>query len=294
MNWNTKSLVRLYPPEWRERYADEFLALLEQRPYTFGNWIDVLLGAIDANLRPQISDNFNPALNLITNRLRTSIMVGFCAYIAFIVAGLAFYGMLDDSPFIPAMQGNFEFRSAWFTVECAAVIALLAVTIGGLPLVLAVLRQGVLAKRRDLLLLLFIPVVAFVGLISFWIGTALILALFGLEGKAIAPIFGSLLLCVWGTAFVIAAIFSVGSVWVALARSRVNVRFYRFARVPTVVATIAMAIMLVGTLAWGLLADLQVHAAFVDSLLGWLLIVATMAIATVVAGVVSVRATAIA
>jgi len=43
------SLVRLYPHGWRDRYGDEFEAVLEQQPASFGLLIDVLLGAIDAH-----------------------------------------------------------------------------------------------------------------------------------------------------------------------------------------------------------------------------------------------------
>jgi hypothetical protein len=43
-----KWLVRLYPPAWRERYEDEFLALLEARPITPAIALDVFRGAADA------------------------------------------------------------------------------------------------------------------------------------------------------------------------------------------------------------------------------------------------------
>jgi hypothetical protein len=43
-------LVRLYPRAWRDRYGDEFQALLEQQSATVGRVADVVLGAIDAHL----------------------------------------------------------------------------------------------------------------------------------------------------------------------------------------------------------------------------------------------------
>jgi hypothetical protein len=46
-------LVRLYPKAWRDRYEDEFLALLEARPPTTRDMLDVVLGAVDAHLHPQ-------------------------------------------------------------------------------------------------------------------------------------------------------------------------------------------------------------------------------------------------
>jgi hypothetical protein len=47
-------LIRLYPAAWRERYGEEFLALLEARPPTPGDRFDIVRGAIDARLHPQV------------------------------------------------------------------------------------------------------------------------------------------------------------------------------------------------------------------------------------------------
>ena len=48
------ALIRLYPAAWRERYEDEFLALLEARPPTLGDRFDIVRGAIDARIHPQV------------------------------------------------------------------------------------------------------------------------------------------------------------------------------------------------------------------------------------------------
>lgn len=44
-------LIRLYPAVWRDRYGDEFEALLEERPIGPFDVADIILGAIDARLR---------------------------------------------------------------------------------------------------------------------------------------------------------------------------------------------------------------------------------------------------
>jgi hypothetical protein len=46
-------LVRLYPRAWRDRYEDEFLALLAERPPTLGDLVDTVRGAVDAHMNPQ-------------------------------------------------------------------------------------------------------------------------------------------------------------------------------------------------------------------------------------------------
>lgn len=51
MTW----LLRLYPRSWQQRYADEFSAVLESQPLSAPVVFDVLLGALDAWLRPQLA-----------------------------------------------------------------------------------------------------------------------------------------------------------------------------------------------------------------------------------------------
>ena len=44
-------LIRCYPARWRARYGDEFEAILEERPLGPFDVTDILLGALDAQLR---------------------------------------------------------------------------------------------------------------------------------------------------------------------------------------------------------------------------------------------------
>lgn len=47
-------LLRLYPRAWRERYGDEFLALVGDRPLGLPQLIDIVSGAIDAHLSSDV------------------------------------------------------------------------------------------------------------------------------------------------------------------------------------------------------------------------------------------------
>jgi hypothetical protein len=59
MNW----LLHLYPAPWRERYGEEFGAVLSSQRASAGLIVDVLAGAIDAHLHPQIqSSNSKPII----------------------------------------------------------------------------------------------------------------------------------------------------------------------------------------------------------------------------------------
>lgn len=49
----TSLLIRLYPRRWRARYAEEFASILEERPLGPFDVADILLGALDAHLRPR-------------------------------------------------------------------------------------------------------------------------------------------------------------------------------------------------------------------------------------------------
>ena len=46
----TSLLIRCYPTRWRDRYGDEFAAVLEERTLGPFDVADILLGALDAHL----------------------------------------------------------------------------------------------------------------------------------------------------------------------------------------------------------------------------------------------------
>ena len=65
-------LVRLYPRAWRDRYEDEFMALLAERPLSPGDVVDSVRGAVDAHLHPQWGDEPQP----FTHRLPGLLALG--------------------------------------------------------------------------------------------------------------------------------------------------------------------------------------------------------------------------
>src|SRR6266568_2903211 len=93
----------------------------------------------------------------------------FCAYISFVLAGAAFYGMVDDSPFVPLMNRNPALLLSWLVVAGASGIALLAVVVGGLPVGFAVVKRALQVERRNLLLLL-VPFISLGALIATAVG----------------------------------------------------------------------------------------------------------------------------
>ena len=84
-----RGLVRLYPAAWRDRYEEEFLALLEARPPTLGDRFDIVRGAIDARLHPQVHrpdapvpDEDGASSRVIARRLGFGAMAGAAIWLA--------------------------------------------------------------------------------------------------------------------------------------------------------------------------------------------------------------------
>jgi hypothetical protein len=308
-----QTLLRLYPFRWRERYGDEFLALLEQQSVTPSVIFDVALGALDAHLRAHLSPVGETVGERAMQRLRalrTTALTLFCAYIIFVVAGLAFYGMVDDSAFIPAMDAHVSLSACWLIIEAGAAVSLAAVVAGGLPIGLATLAFALAHKRRDILRLLAVPALA-LGIQALFFGllVASFRHLFPLPlpvanvGAGESPRIGNdLLVAVNDILFLIGAIASTVAVTMAVTRSeigtqrvralgvRVVIEPYRFALLPATIAVLAMAVTVGGVISWGIVAhQVASHTFTLGTLLIWLAIVGAMALATLVAAIGAAR-----
>jgi hypothetical protein len=53
--WLLKGLLMLYPPRWRRRYGAEVAELIAARPFSIVAALDLVAGAIDAWLNPQLA-----------------------------------------------------------------------------------------------------------------------------------------------------------------------------------------------------------------------------------------------
>ena len=263
-------LVRLYPRGWRERYGDEFEALLEECLHSPLDMLDVALGALDAHLGFTHETNWR-LLNMV-NKLRTTILIVFAAYIGFVIGGLSLFGLVDDSPAVKLMKTDAALAAAWTTIEAASVIALLAVVAGGMPLAVTVIRRALTSSRRDLRLLL-VPVFAFLALVLYGIFLASVasgwLQIPGVIRSVTPdkfPIGNRLVLGGFMLVFVLGAIASTVAVWKVIANTDIeestvqalgqtaSIKLYRYAFVPAVITTLGMFVMLAGTLTFGWLA----------------------------------------
>jgi hypothetical protein len=97
----------------------------------------------------------------MAQRLQRAQIILFCAYIAFVVAGLSFAKMTEYDDFAEATR-DFPLIGAAFTTRgVGAYVALAAVLIGGLPLALAAARNALATRRWGILALLAVPALAF-------------------------------------------------------------------------------------------------------------------------------------
>lgn len=292
-----RSLVRLYPHTWRERYEDELLAMLEQRPLSFTDGANLFFGAIDAQLHPHLGTAGMSLYERIFHMfatLRRSLLTIFCAYVGFILAGWAFQKMTEYDDFVAAARTNSVVGLSFNLVVIGAVAALLAVLAGGLPIAVAVIRSALAQKRRGTLFLLAVPFLAF----GVFLGTTLFLEALAHQGSHLSPV-GQVFLGhgLFVGSLIAAAIASAGAVCFAVARSEIPEKLLRFAVLPSILATISMALVLAATITWGLgLRDgaPQLFAGN-DGIVGssttgtWLGIVIAMAIATILATISLMR-----
>jgi hypothetical protein len=300
-------LINLYPRLWRERYGEEFDALLEECLHSPLDALDIFLGALDAHLEFPYEMNWR-LMNML-NKLRTTILLVFAGYIGFIIGGMSLYGMVDDSPMAVLMKTDAPLFAAWVTVEVGAVIALLAVVIGGLPIAWTVIRRALTSAREDLRLLL-VPVFAFLALVVY-AGFMALIAFKYLQIPGVAPVvspdnfpLGNRLLISGGRlVFLAGAIASTAAVWKVISKTdakestfkafghQTSIKLYEYAFIPSVITSLAMLLMLIATITWGWLvfaATPQVFAENWGLLLGnttgsFTIIILVMAVSTAVA-----------
>jgi hypothetical protein len=300
-------LIQLYPRTWRERYSEEFDALLEECLHSPLDALDIFLGALDAHL--ELTHEMNWRLMNMINKLRTTILIVFAAYIGFVIGGLSLYGLVDDSPAAALMKTDANLRAAWQTIEIGSVISLLAVVIGGLPIALTVIRRALASSRQDLRLLLT-PALALLALVIYGGFLALIaggrLQLQGVAPRVSAddfPIGNRILLGGFMLVFVLGAIASTAAVWRVISNTEAeegtfkvlgrttSVSLYKYAFPPAVVAALGMLLMLAGSLAFGWLAHASLPQWFSENsglllsntTLSYGITIAIMALSTVAA-----------
>jgi hypothetical protein len=225
------------------------------------------------------------------NRLRTTTVIVFCAYIGYVVAGLIFGKMVEYDDFQNLIDHNAQVGLSYNLLYAGAWISLLAVLVAGLPIAYAAARQAIATNHKRRLWLFAVPPVSFV----IWMGYTLIVT-HTMTGKlSQAWVLGGQGL--FAGLFLLAAIASAGAVSLLVLRSEIDQRFFRFARIPAVITTLAMALTMFSILFWGIATRAAAPDLFIehngifdgDTTQTWMLVLITMAIAVLVAAAALLR-----
>lgn len=141
-------LLQCYPRVWRERYADEATAILEERPVTFFTLFDLFLGMLDAHLH---TDLLTERKFRMLQCLRNSQITIFCSSIFFAMCWFIYTCLSLNIPgesnlwklpswYYPTYTPNYDVT---FTViSIAGFLAIVCSLIGAIAFVRVTLRQA--------------------------------------------------------------------------------------------------------------------------------------------------------
>jgi len=299
--WAHRKLLLIQPPAFRREYGLSITQVFRQTcldayhangaPGVVRLWLpacgDVLLGAL-AEYRVLFLGILKGSSHMVQYRRSASLIFG--AFIAFVIAGIGFqksgeYIMQTSLPdTYPLLAISYN------AMMGGAVVALLAVLVGGVPIALAALRYAIAHRRGDILARFAVPPVALLVIIA---GGFIVIS-YNIGGNAAATIHTPARFAAIGglaVLFILGAVASTYAVLDAIARAEISEGLLRFALIPGVVATIAMVVMVLAHLLWSFTLWQNAPDIFwgddgllaTSTLVGMIIQVVVMVVATIVA-----------
>jgi hypothetical protein len=149
-------LIGLYPRPWRDRYEEELLLLISERPPTIGDRFDLIRGALDARLHPQVRTSAEaPTPSPVPDGdLRVARRLGMAAIVGAILWPAAFV-VMATGPLVYDGDGAYRDGGAALPIFTLAVVLLAGGLIGQaiqLPANARLARGGALAAIPFLVL----------------------------------------------------------------------------------------------------------------------------------------------
>lgn len=124
-------LIALYPRDWRDRYGDEFLALLADRPPDPIERLDIIRGALDARLHPQVQGSRGTPDAPAPAR-RWAVRAGWLTLIGGLL-WLAALAIAVNGPVVVEAEGTYRDGSAalplWFVAILLLGVGLIALAL---------------------------------------------------------------------------------------------------------------------------------------------------------------------
>jgi hypothetical protein len=205
--------------------------------------------------------------------------------------------MLDDSPFIPLMRSTPVFRLAYQGFLGGTGVVLLSTLAGGFVILWDIFRWAISRKRRDILLLFFVPVVAFlvVAFLAYCLSFPLESTLSGWMRGGIDQSLGCLFLLI--STICVYSILGKGELEDQQEASRSSIS-YKVEMLAPLCVTLGMVIASVSAVMWGFMAGDFAPRIISNSKWGlfhmstlpfYVIIVLIIVIATAISGVVAVQ-----
>ena len=273
-------LVACYPRAWRDRYGDEMSELLGAHRVTWWTLLDLLAGALDAHLHAGLVPG---RMISVLQRLRSSELLIFCAFIAFGIPWLGLQRLPDPLQFWnPAVASHPEVGLSFLIARLAGQVAFLAVLAGGLPVVFVALRQALRTRQGAVLR----PFALATGALVVIVVATGILALTrpAMSDMRVVAIAGLIWLIIFFAGLVVATLAAV----VGATRSEPDGRLLRYALWPARVVVVAMLVTLLAVVAITLQIQTAVPSLFASQDVGLFLLemaIVAMALTTGLAAV---------
>jgi hypothetical protein len=260
--WVYRRLLVLHPAAFRRMYGADIVQVLRAtcwQAYRQASavgvmrlWPGALLDLVRGALAEHAELLFSSAKGSpIMVAYRRSAGAVFAAYIAFVLAGIGFAKMSEEVMKSSLPTAHPILAVAYWAVAVGAMVSVLAVVVGGVPLAFAALRYAWANGRRDILARFAVPPLALLVIIA----AASIVLHFNIGGNTEATIHTpARILAIGGLValFIAGAAASVWAVLDAIARSEVAAPLVRFTFVPGVVTLVAMVGMLLASLVWAI------------------------------------------
>ncbi len=260
-----RSLTRLYPRAWRDRYGEEFEAFLETHPSTLQAVGDVVGSAFHA--RVCLLDAFT-----MDSRQRSLVMMTY-AYLA-AAAGVNFYFSVDDTPLAEAMRSHAALSMSFRLVAKSSFLAFATVVAVAVPVAFRMLRVAFTERRWDVVGRLAVPpaaaliTVAWMAAASIWTGTHWVPMPWDVAGDWNAPADWPPLGVRWPLGAVTFVLLVVGlvasAISVAQAISRSDLTRHRplWLKITSVTLAGSIVLMALGVVAWGWFAERDASEGF--------------------------------